>query len=258
LKAAHDARFAPAVAGTQILFIIKSGILVSSANTSTYALTNPSTWAAGVLITLQIESGAFVVGRGGDGGDGGQVFSATISPQNGEDGGNGFFIDYALSVDNAGIVSGGSGGGGGSGAAKRIGFAHAVYADAPAGGGGWPYGVAGYSTLITAGGGVIAGGLTDGDDADGSGGGNGGSGVTIKDEFDTIKYIEVVIGDAGDGGGKYAIDGTDGADATSSSVNFASTPTEQTGALGGTAGDAIHGDSFITWINTGTIYGTVS
>ena len=157
LKAAHDARFAPAVAGTQILFIIKSGILVSSANTSTYALTNPSTWAAGVLITLEIESGAIVSGRGGDGGRGGVAFTdpkpSTHTYEryysdgfDGGKGGNGIRNQYPLTLKNAGKISVGGGGGGASAGAIAIVSANNQYSinlTGSTGGGGWPYGAAG-------------------------------------------------------------------------------------------------------------------
>lgn len=157
LKAAHDARFAPAVAGTQILFIIKSGILVSSANTSTYALTNPSTWAAGVLITLEVESGAIVAGRGGDGGRGGVAFSDPIPLAHsyrryysdgfdGGKGGNGIRNQYPLTLKNAGKISVGGGGGGASaGAISAIGahFDTSLNISGNGGGGGWPHGSAG-------------------------------------------------------------------------------------------------------------------
>ena len=58
--------FAPAVLGTIVEVTIKSGVLVSASSTANYALTNPSTWAAGVIVRLVIESGAIVAGRGGD------------------------------------------------------------------------------------------------------------------------------------------------------------------------------------------------
>jgi len=157
LKAAHDARFAPAVAGTQILFIIKSGILISSSNTTDYALTNPSTWAAGVLITLEVESGAIVAGRGGDGGRGGVAFTdpkpLTHTYEryysdgfDGGKGGNGIRNQYPLTLKNAGKISVGGGGGGGSaGAISTIGAnnQNSLNLTGSTGGGGWPHGSAG-------------------------------------------------------------------------------------------------------------------
>ena len=107
LKAAHDKIYDPAslVSGSIVEIIIRSGVLVSSSSVSTYALTNPNTWPAGVYVNLIIEAGAIVAGRGGDGGNaayativgGGYVYHAAT---NGGNGGNGLFIDYPIFIDN--------------------------------------------------------------------------------------------------------------------------------------------------------------
>ena len=162
LKAAHDARFAPAVLGTIVEVTIKSGVLVSASSTANYALTNPSTWAAGVIVRLVIESGAIVAGRGGDGGRGGRAFyddpqhnpmyweyyggnrANPSSVVHGKKGGNAILINQAITILNAGIISVGGGGGGASGGAVAgNGVSYGRTQSGSGGGGGWPFGTGG-------------------------------------------------------------------------------------------------------------------
>lgn len=258
LKAAHDESYSPASSGDVVTITIKSGVLVSASTTSLYALTNPSTWAAGVIVKLVIESGAIVAGRGGDGGDGGIVFGSTVAPTAGEDGGNSILAAFAMTIDNGGIISGGSGGGGGSGGASCISFSQSVYCDGSGGGGGWPYGVAGASTLVAIGGTVISGGLTNATNGTKTANGTGGNGAVINESYgeDGIDFVQADVGDGGDGGGTYAQNGAAGANAANSS-NDGGVGAAQTGAAAGSAGDCIHGNSYITWVTTGTRYGAI-
>ncbi len=258
LKAAHDEQYGPASSGDVVTITIKSGVLVSASTTSLYALTNPSTWAAGVVVRLVIESGAIVAGRGGDGGDGGIVFGSTVAPTAGSDGGNSILAAFAMTIDNGGIISGGSGGGGGSGGASCISFSQSVYCDGSGGGGGWPYGVAGASTLVAIGGTVISGGLTNATNATSTANGTGGNGAVINESYgeDGIDFVQADVGDGGDGGSSYAQSGVAGANAANSS-NDGGVGAAQSGAAAGSAGDAIHGNSYITWVATGTRYGAI-
>ena len=258
LKAAHDRRYDPAslTAGSIVEFIITSGILVSASTTSTYALTNPNTWPSGVIINLIIESGAVVAGRGGNGGNGGYDVSTTlgINPTAGGTGGTAMLIDYDISIDNQNIISGGGGGGGGSGAGRYLNSSPSVWnwIDGLGGGGGWPYGAAGNSTLITVG--AASPTPTPATSANSTNAGLGGTGSVILE----IATHSIVVGDGGNGG-KYA-SGIAGANAVV--TNYATTGSisivQQSGAAGGSLGDAIHGISFITWVNMGTIYGATS
>lgn len=259
LKSAHDARFAPAVAGTVVQFIINPGVLVSASTTASYALTNPNTWAAGVIVRLI--NGGVIAGRGGNGGTGGDysVYGG-VSPMAGADGGVAFLADYPISIDNsAGIISGGSGGGGGGGAARITGgvFGEAV-ANGGGGGGGWP---------LAAGGSAGDAGITgvpadDGDGAGSSAGGSGGGGGSDTDTVGSLGILYADGGDGGVGGGQYAQDGSAGTDGSThyDDYDFPTPPTGtyQTGAAGGAAGDAVHGNSNITWLGMGSIYGDVA
>jgi len=258
LKAAHDLLYSPASSGDIVVVTIKAGVLVTASAASLYALTNPSTWAAGVIVRLVIESGAIVAGRGGDGGDGGIVFGSTVAPTVGDDGGNSILAAYAISIDNGGIISGGSGGGGGSGGAVSQSFVQIVYCDGAGGGGGWPYGVAGASTLATSGGTVISGGLTNATNATKTINGTGGNGAVVNKSYgdDGLKFVQADVGNGGDGGSSYAQNGAAG-DSASISSNDGQIGGAQTGANGGAAGDAVNGNSFITWIATGTRYGAI-
>ena len=232
LKAAHDARFAPATTGTVIEIIIKSGVLVSSSSTSNYALTNPNTWASGVIIRLIIESGAVVAGRGGDGGRGAYFVNPLQLPgESGQNGGDCLYTDYSIFIENLGVIGGGGGGGGGGSAGSYL------FDEAGGGGGGAAYGIGGLRGSAN---GVSNWPSEDGDDAniDGIHGGNGGA-------FGSFDPLTLLAGDGGNGG-DLGQNGQDG-----------QTALQNNQGLGGTAGDAIHGNSFITWTATGTIYGAI-
>ena len=258
LKAAHDSRFAPATTGTVIEIIIKSGVLVSASNTANYALTNPSTWASGVIINLIIESGAIVAGRGGKGGDACWYYESSNSPpkpdeidfvygSNGEDGGNAILANYAITIDNNGTISGG-GGGGGAGIAMLLG--NDITSEySGGGGGGAPIGVGGNRGYIH----EFVDGIeyyftdndfeTAGKTATNTQGGEAG-----------IKFCKSTPSPFG-----YTANGGKGGDLAQNGENGYNPlyPSVITPGVGGTAGDAIHGNSFITWTATGTIYGAI-
>lgn len=232
LKAAHDKNYDPAslVSGSIVEIIIRSGVLVSSSSVSTYALTNPNTWPAGVYVKLIIEAGAIVAGRGGDGGNASYWLYGAFAGENGGDGANGLSIQSTLTIENNGIIGGGGGGGGGGAGTNAL-------AEAGGGGGGAAFGVGGLKGLFT---GLSTWSAQDGADAN-TNHINGGAGGLFGG------YLTNVAGNGGNGGdlGQNGADGGD--DATYH--NF---------GLGGAAGDAIHGNSFIVWENIGTIYGGIS
>jgi hypothetical protein len=265
LKAAHDKIYDPAslVAGSIVEVIIRTGVLISASNTSNYALTNPNTWPSGVFVRLIIESGAIVAGRGGDGGDGGDGydtglggwFSSVGNGDDGDDGGVAIFTNYLISIDNFGIITGGGGGGGGGGAVvlRTDHYGSTSMTDysftGGGGGGGWPLGnggAKGDGGLVTW---VYQG--TDGNNAGISfgDGGIGGQSVSIGE----TGYIG---GDGGDGG-KYATLATAGTNGDNSAGTEDGITYTGTGGANGALGDAIHGNSFITWTATGTIYGAI-
>jgi hypothetical protein len=232
LKAAHDEHYSPAKSGDVVIVTIKAGVLVSASTTSLYALTNPNTWAAGVIINLIIESGAIVCGLGGSGGDGGifPTFFTYTDAQDGENGGNAVFVNYALSINNLGIIGGGGGGGGGD-AGESITSGVTTYYNGSGGGGGAALGAAGLGSV----------------------GGVGVSGVDGSVAMDTTGGVGGTIGalhGVGGTGGNLGADGTDGDDGVNGAFTYY-------GGTGGLAGDCIHGNSYITWVATGTRYGAI-
>lgn len=171
LKAYHDNLYGgPAPAGTTVEFIVSPGCLVCSSSTSTYALTNPNTWASGVVIKLIVKSGGYVSGRGGDGGRGGRAYRLATDPANyynyiggyassptshvhGKKGGNAIRTFRALIIELSGYIGVG-GGGGGASAGGIIFFNTAaniskIASGGNSGGGGWPFGLAGRQSQIT-------------------------------------------------------------------------------------------------------------
>jgi len=275
LKAAHDALYSPASSGDVVIVTIKAGVLVTASNTSLYALTNPSTWATGVVVKLVIESGAVVAGRGGDGGRGGAVIAGVgIYPpnmtmgSNGDNGGDAIFVNYPLTIDNNGMITVGGGGGGGSGAAHSDYFGINSQSGS-GGGGGWPFGLGGKAGQIR----------TDDssqDDFTYSDGYPGrvysgyagetalgilGIASTTNGGAERININVPYSGNAwaktfkaGDGGNPLLNDFADGGGGSQAFGN----PIVTGGGDGGDAGDyAVNGNSYITWIATGTRYGAI-
>lgn len=167
LKAYHDSVYGgPAPANCTVEFIVQSGCLVCSSTTTAYAVTNPNTWASGVVTKLTIQNGGAVSGRGGNGGRGGRSWSEWIDANNdtyytyiggavtiptshvhGKNGGNAIRTYRPLIITNLGFISVGSGGGGGSGGGEvrfnTAGTVSRINLSGNGGGGGWPYGAGG-------------------------------------------------------------------------------------------------------------------
>ena len=266
LKAAHDEHYSPARSGDVVIVTIKAGVLVSASTTSLYAITNPNTWAAGVIIRLVIESGAIVAGRGGDGGRGGYAYTVwseaneyTIiyydDGEDGEKGGSALHAQYPLSIENNGSIFVGGGGGGGSGGLITFSLAGWRSLSGSGGGGAWPLGSGGLWGRIDSTGTLSA------DYVDYRGNnmyvGNSGQDASLS-TFGTggaSRDIGGSIIGAGGTGGDYDT-GSGGSGANSWSGAFQVYPGNA--GNGGDAGDyAINGNSYITWVATGTRYGAI-
>lgn len=266
LKAAHDDIYSPASAGDIVIVTIKAGVLVSASTTSLYALTNPNTWAAGVVIRLVIESGAIVAGRGGDGGRGGYAYTVWSEAneytvvyygdgEDGEKGGSALHAQYPLSIENNGSIFVGGGGGGGSGGLITFSAAAWRSLSGSGGGGAWPLGSGGLWGKIDSTGTIsadYANAYTDdmyvgnsGQDASLSTFGTGGASRDISGS---------IIG-AGGAGGDYDT-GSIGGDGNGWTGAFQ--VYNGIAGNGGDAGDyAVNGNSYITWVETGTRYGAI-
>lgn len=90
---------------------VASDARIGSTATSTYAFDTGSDFPANSLLTLTIDSGAYIVGAGGNGGEYGR--SSFNTKSNGLAGGTAMKVRAPLVVINNGIIGGGGGGGGG-------------------------------------------------------------------------------------------------------------------------------------------------
>lgn len=290
LKAAHDARFAPATTGTVIEITIKSGVLVSASSTANYALTNPSTWASGVFVRLVIESGAIVAGRGGDGGRGGRAFyddprhnpmyweyfggdrANPSSMVHGKKGGNAILINHAVVILNDGIISVGGGGGGASGGAVAGndgggGVFYGRTQSGSGGGGGWPFGTGGnagqmnYDDTIFTDHTYMVDGRTYNQQV-GNVGETATKAIAISTGGGTRSNsggaaFEAITTTAGNGGCPvFATSATNGGDSyASGDIGYIYAGDGGNGGANGYY--AISGNSLITWQNMGLIYGNL-
>ena len=266
LKAAHDEQYGPASSGDVVVITIKSGVLVTASSTSLYALTNPSTWASGVIVKLVIESGAIVAGLGGDGGRGGYAYTVwseaneyTIiyydDGEDGEKGGSALHAQYPLSIENNGSIFVGGGGGGGSGGLITFSLAGWGSVSGCGGGGAWPLGSGGLWGRIDSTGTLSA------DYADYPGNrmyvGNSGQDASVSTfGVGGVSRSNGVYGTGEGGDGGDYDTGSQGSGANSWSGAFQVYPGNA--GNGGDAGDyAINGNSYITWVATGTRYGAI-
>ena len=212
---------------------VAAGVKVSSSSTGAAAINIAGSFPTGSSVTLNIATGAYVLGMGGGGGNGslssmavdpksGSLYvTGTISyPENGFAGGPALRVapdvpsNITVSVNNLGTIGGGGGGGGGawsrvqqygpSGGGGRTGLINS-----PTGANGW--GAVG--TFNGAGGGQVP-------------GGNGNSGAGGN------------WGSAGDVGWAW--------------------PGDFVVSNGGAGGAAVIGNAYVNWIATGTRYGALS
>lgn len=107
LRAQYDELYSSideSTAAPDIIFIINDNVVVGSTSVNVPAIVS-GTWPVGVEPILQINTGAYVVGKGGLG---------ALFGGNGGPGGTALEVTSAMRVDNRGTVGGGGGGGGGA------------------------------------------------------------------------------------------------------------------------------------------------
>jgi len=139
-------------------------LLICGLDVNSYALT-VGDWTGllppGVKPKLVFKGAVKVMGRGGKGGQGGVVtafYNANSSlevlftdPTNGQDGGDGMFLDYPVDIEisaNADVEFLGGYGGGQGGVAAYTDYAFtSILLPATGGSGGWPYGDAGVAPV---------------------------------------------------------------------------------------------------------------
>ena len=201
-----------------VIVTVNPGVVVGASTTSSYAMTTGTGWPSGSSISL-INNG-YIVGRGGSGG----YVNNYGSGFPGEAGGPGFHVLFPVMLTNNGVIGGG-GGGGGSGCGPSAGCGGV--ANLGGGGGGFGTGGVSWQGVYGNSGGVYAGGAGVVGYYGGGGGGTGGS-----------------LGVPGNPGPPVCLDPFNGVFAY--------------GAAGGAAGAAIVGNSLITWVSSGSVYGLIN
>lgn len=214
----------------RVRVVVNPGVSVVSASTGTASMV-----ATGAFPNaLVIQNNGYIIGRGGDAGNG--VIGASQFGANGIPGGSG---GIGLSITgtsspvfmvNNGTIGGGGGGGGSGGAGY-------YYTSGPlgsgGGGGGAGFGAGGTATApATAG---TAGTLT--------ANGTNGSGFTVS------------LGYSGNGGVGGGLGASGGAGATGYRSGSVHGSAYYPGGSAGSGGWAVYGDNLITYVTTGTITG---
>lgn len=223
LRDAFDSIYSTLNDGDTVECLVDSGVVVGSTSSTTPAF-DVGNWPAN--ITININNKGRIQGRGGDGGSA-TANSSTISAEDGDKGGTAFYTRYAVNLTNNKIYAGGGGGGGAAGQTDGgAGLNDPYFAAGGGGGAGRNVGQGGSGK-----------GPSDGDDGSLDLGGDG-----------SISLAVGVMSVSGGDGGDPAQAGTDG---TSDGPNIGTTDLGN----GGDPGEAIDGDSFITYDVTGDIKG---
>jgi hypothetical protein len=219
---------------SRVVATINSGIYISSNSTGTPALTVNGSFPGGVQLT----NNGIIVGMGGAGGNG----NGASAPNVGGAGGTALSVSSAITIANNGTIAGGGGGGGG-GKRNQItdGYGNVTARNGGGGGGG-------RSSLTNSSGGTALPQNTPNLDARAgtagtlSAAGSGGQG-------DAPGYV--AFGGTGGAGGGWGAAGATGG------VGNAGYPGAGPSA-GGSGGNAVTGNSNITWSATGTRTGGIS
>lgn len=103
LRTRYDTLYPTPDATTEAKFVIENGVEIGSTSTSTAGI-DTGTWPAGATVTLQINSGGYSVGRGGD--------ASSSASTAGSAGGKAIILNHDLELINNGVIGGGGGGGG--------------------------------------------------------------------------------------------------------------------------------------------------
>jgi hypothetical protein len=110
LHDAQEAGYDISLPSLVTVFVVDECV-VGSADTSIAALSS-NIWPAGSALRLYVGAGARIVGKGGEGGRGGDATPGLLA-QNGEDGGDALRLAVDTVLLNYGKIQGGGGGGGG-------------------------------------------------------------------------------------------------------------------------------------------------
>lgn len=224
----HFTMYHPNVNGNaRVRFVIESGGRL-------FGTTTTGTWPPGFVLTLEL-TGGIIAGPGGTGGQG----NHNSSGGNGGNGGTGLTVTYPISINNiSGIIAGGAGGGGGGGSGRD---GSTLIGNGGGGGGGAPNGAGGPGGPLTMWhvqdpfGGVNGQGWL--------GGGSGGQGGRAEYNGNFGQ------GGRGGDGGDIGMPGDTGGTGVGKDFYF--------GGAGGAVGNAIVGESMVTWISYGDLRGNI-
>lgn len=206
---------------TDLTLTINSGITVGSASTASYAM-SVNGFTSGD--TVSIVNNGTIVGAGGAGGRGAIASSATAAVA-GSVAGPALYANFATSVTNNGTIAAGGGGGGGGSGRSYLSGKTTVYQNGGGGGGG--AGVVGGVGAV--------------------GGNTGGTGTATTGGAGGTALNSAGAGGAGGARGTAGSSGTTG-----------STTVRGGAAGGGATSNYITGNSFVTWVATGTRLGNVA
>ena len=241
---------------------VNPGVVIGSSSNAVPAF-DTGTLPAGSMCYLTIGAGAYIVGKGGDGGRGGGDYNfGPCTP--GAAGGTAIRAQVPVVIINGGTIGGGGGGGGGGQSSYFTQITYLgggnngqgqpteqTFGICGGGGGGGAGYIGGYCNINGDGNNMwydIGGGgkVTGGNGTLTAGGGNG---------HGASNYAGAYAGNGGSGGalGQPGITGAAGVQ------DYLGTfyPTS-VGALGGAAGAAVVGNSNITWTTSGTILGALT
>jgi len=234
---ALDAPFTAPTTGDTYKFRITSGVVIGSASTASPALVPGSGWPSGVTLKLEISAGAYLVGTGGAGGYATAAFGGGTAGDGGIGGPAINATDYPVDITNNGTIGGGGGGGGGAIAEILSGSNGARAQTSGGGGAGSIPGEPGptYTGL----GGLLGG------SGDLTAGGFSVTATSVSGSL-TATSTSGAGGDLGQAGGN-----------GSASTSGSGTVVTDTG-IGGAAGNAVIGNSNITWTVTGTRLGPIA
>lgn len=226
IRTYHDTKYPGELNGDETIIVtLSAGRVFGSSSTSTPAIT-VGDWPEGVRIFIIIESGAKVLGHGGKGGlceTPASTYSPVNSDYDGLPGGVAIHTSRPIYIENYGYVAGGGGGGGG----MWVGVPESSVVPPCSGGGGA-----------------------------GKNPGDGGDVVSVNPtQYPGDPGTETAGGDGGNNsgfmwGGDGGDPGQDGGDAGGGNPGLL-----HYYGVGGAAGAAIDGVSYVTFVERGTILG---
>ena len=226
---------------------VNSGVVIGSTTNTNYAFDTGAGFPAGSNLTVNIASGAYVVGCGGTGGGGENGNSSAMGNMRpaakAAAGGPALIARQPVTINNMGVIGGGGGGGGGGAASAYLN--DSFWGSAGSGGGG------GAGSIVGLGG---AGGLTHPGRTSPPEPGFAGSAGTLttggQGGVANVQQMNPIGYPGGTGGNLGQAGGLGGHPYGPSEATIASPA--------GAGGAAVTGNSNITWNNTGTRLGQIT